>query len=232
MLLFKILQGGELYLSSPLLATIYNLLHLQIAIIYRKSLIHRTALATLATWESSFYRSFQLITLTTALIAAAFFLIGAGVGHLYSRNTGGSDGDKLRDLQQKLDQSDQHLKRYQQEVTEHFVKVSHLTTNMAQSYRQIHEHLASSAIRLAGPEVGRQLLKSAGNELLLTDENGNPLVNAEDLEPPRDYAPKAPGGVLSEDYGLNDDLAKEHPEGAANCETDEPEEDDPTLVVG
>ena len=172
-----------------------------------------------------------LITLTMILIAAAFFLIGAGIGHLYSRKSG--RGDSAAELKKQLEQSEQQLKRYQQEVTEHFLTVSQLTTNMAQSYRQIHEHLATSAIRLASPEVGRQLLKAGGSDLSLVDEEGNPLISAEDIQPPRDYAPKVPGGILSEDYGLNDnDLSKGQPSAANSDDSEEDEDDsDPTHNV-
>jgi len=172
-----------------------------------------------------------LITLTMILIAAAFLLIGAGIGHLYSRKSG--RGDSAAELKKQLEQSEQQLKRYQQEVTEHFLTVSQLTTNMAQSYRQIHEHLATSAIRLASPEVGRQLLKAGGSDLSLVDEEGNPLISAEDIQPPRDYAPKVPGGILSEDYGLNDnDLSKGQPSAANSGDSEEDEDDsDPTHNV-
>ncbi len=172
----------------------------------------------------------KLTTLTVVLIAAAFFLIGAGIGHLYSRKSTSGD-TTTRDLEKKLEQSEQQLKRYQQEVTEHFVTVSHLTTNMAQSYRQIHEHLATSAIRLASPEIGRQLLKAGGSDLSLVDEDGNPLINPEDIQPPRDYAPKVPGGILSEGYGLDDnDLSKGHPNAANSAQEDE-DDSDPTHNV-
>ncbi|MBT5388245.1 MAG: DUF1043 family protein [Porticoccaceae bacterium] len=171
-----------------------------------------------------------MTTLTVVLIAAAFFLIGAGIGHLYSRKTG-ANNPSVQELEKKLEQTEQQLKRYQQEVTEHFVTVSHLTTNIAQSYRQIHEHLATSAIRLASPEIGRQLLKAGGSDLSLVDEDGNPLISAEDIEPPRDYAPKVPGGILSEEYGLDDnDLSKGHPNAANSAEEDE-DDSDPTHNV-
>ena len=96
---------------------------------------------------------------------------------------------------------------------------------MAQSYRQIHEHLATSAIRLASPEIGRQLLKSGGSSLSLVDADGNPLVSAEDIEAPRDYAPKVPGGVLSEAYGLVDDEVVDFTE---DLDASDEEDKDPT----
>jgi len=175
--------------------------------------------------------STTLTTLTIVLISAAFFLIGAGVGHLYSRKSSAGDAS-VSELEKKLEQSEQQLKRYQQEVTEHFITVSHLTTNMAQSYRQIHEHLATSAIRLASPEIGRQLLKAGGSDLSLVDEDGNPLISAEDIQPPRDYAPKVPGGILSEEYGLDEnDLSKGHPDAANSAEKQDEDDSDPTHNV-
>jgi len=174
-----------------------------------------------------------LTTLTSILIAAAFFLIGAAVGRLFSKKV--DQGDKsVSDLEKKLEKSEQKLKRYQQEVTEHFVAVSHLTSNVAQSYKQIHEHLATSAIRLASPEVGRQLLKSGGSDLNMLDANGKPLVDIDDIEVPRDYAPSVPGGILSEGYGLSENnQAAEQPDSATNnIDADDDEEADPTQRVG
>ena len=173
-----------------------------------------------------------LVTLTVALVlVAAAFLSGAAVMHLYARKTshGGVPG---RDLEKQLKESEQKLKRYQQEVTEHFVTVSQLTTNMTQSYRQIHEHLATNAIRLASPEIGRQLLKAGGSDLSLVDADGKPLIQAGDIQPPRDYAPKVPGGILSEGYGLDDnDLSKGHPNAANSVEDEQEDDSDPTQNV-
>jgi uncharacterized membrane-anchored protein YhcB (DUF1043 family) len=102
---------------------------------------------------------------------------------------------------------------------------------MSQSYRQIHEHLATSAIRLASPEIGRQLLKSGGADINLTDEDGNPLLSTEDVQPPRDYAPKVPGGILSEDYGLADKEDGKNQLDGLNADETDSDEDDPTSKV-
>ena len=56
----------------------------------------------------------------TILIAAACLLIGAGLGHLFSVNIPGDQS--VADLQQKLEQTEQQLKRYQHEVTQHLLK--------------------------------------------------------------------------------------------------------------
>lgn len=141
----------------------------------------------------------------SSVLLVALLAFAAGVAltiHFFPAS--GDNTSENNELKKQLDKSNQQLKRYQQEMSDHFITVSHLTANVTQSYRQIHEHLASSAIRLAGPEIGRQLLKSGGGDLSLHDNDGNPLIDVEDIEAPRDYAPKVPGGVLSEEYGLTE----------------------------
>ena len=174
-----------------------------------------------------------MTTLSVILITAAF-LIGAVIGHLFSKKVDSSD-KSVRNLEQKLAASERELKRYQQEVTEHFITASHLTGNIAQSYRQIHEHLASKAMRLASPDVARQILKSGGSDFGLLDSNGNPLIDLSDVEVPRDYAPSVPGGILSEDYGLTE---AEHSKAGSKAENDtgsdmpdDEDEKDPTQSV-
>ena len=162
------------------------------------------------------------------LVALLAFAAGVVLTRHFSPTTGNNTSESI-ELQKQLDKSNQQLKRYQQEMSDHFITVSHLTANVTQSYRQIHEHLASSAIRLASPEIGRQLLKSGGGDLSLHDNDGNPLIDLEDIQAPRDYAPKVPGGVLSEEYGLteadNDDAtAPVNNEIEANEEKADPTE--------
>ena len=141
--------------------------------------------------------------LSVILLLSLAFSLGATATLLWLRKTG-KDTSDIKDLQKKLDKSEQNLKQYQQEVSQHFITISHLTASVTQSYRDINEQLVSSAMRLASPEIGRQLLKSGGSDISLLDPNGNPLLDIEDVEVPRDYAPKVPGGILSEEYGLKD----------------------------
>lgn len=176
------------------------------------------------------------MTFLSIILITAAFLIGAAAGHLFSKKVDSSD-KSVRNLEQKLAASERELKRYQQEVTEHFITASHLTGNIAQSYRQIHEHLASKAMRLASPDVARQILKSGGSDFGLLDSNGNPLIDLSDVEVPRDYAPSVPGGILSEDYGLTE---AEHSKAGIKAENDtesdmpdanDEDEKDPTQSV-
>lgn len=171
-------------------------------------------------------------SLSVALLLCLAFSVGAIVTYLWIRKSGENTVDVI-DLQKKLVKSEQHLKQYQQEVSQHFITISHLTASVTQSYRDINEQLVSSAMRLASPEIGRQLLKSGGSDLSLLDPNGNPLVDLEDVEVPRDYAPKVPGGILSEEYGLKDE--QEDPKSDRTVIDNENlaiQETDPTENVG
>ena len=171
-------------------------------------------------------------SLSVALLLCLAFSVGAIATYLWVRKSGENTVDVI-DLQKKLVKSEQHLKQYQQEVSQHFITISHLTASVTQSYRDINEQLVSSAMRLASPEIGRQLLKSGGSDLSLLDPNGNPLVDLEDVEVPRDYAPKVPGGILSEEYGLKDE--QEDPKSDRTVIDNENlaiQETDPTENVG
>ena len=171
-------------------------------------------------------------SLSVALLLCLAFSVGAIATYLWIRSSGENTVDVI-ELQKKLDKSEQHLKQYQQEVSQHFITISHLTASVTQSYRDINEQLVSSAMRLASPEIGRQLLKSGGSDLSLLDPNGNSLVDLEDVEVPRDYAPKVPGGILSEEYGLKDE--QEDPKSDRTVIDNENlaiQETDPTENVG
>ena len=171
-------------------------------------------------------------SLSVALLLCLAFSVGAIATYLWMRKSGNNTVDVI-DLQKKLVKSEQHLKQYQQEVSQHFITISHLTASVTQSYRDINEQLVSSAMRLASPEIGRQLLKSGGSDLSLLDPNGNPLFDVEDVEVPRDYAPKVPGGILSEEYGLKDE--QEDPKSDRTVIDNENlaiQETDPTENVG
>lgn len=143
---------------------------------------------------------FSLTTLVlTALVCAA---AGAIISALVIRNSNG--GQENRELESRLEQAEDNLKGYQQEVSDHFSKTAELVNTLTQDYKDVHEYLANSALKLSNAELSRAFLESA-NSQLPTEEQAT--VNADGLEPPRDWAPKAPGksGTLSEDYGMDDE---------------------------
>lgn len=115
-----------------------------------------------------------------------------------------------RDLEQRLHHAETTLQSYQRDVAEHFAQTSQLVNNLTQSYRDVHEHLANGALKLATPAISRQILDSANSGL---GGDTKSYISGQHIEPPRDWAPKTPGtkGTLSEDYGLRDDHSDSSP---------------------
>ena len=149
---------------------------------------------------------FSLSTLVfTGLIS---LLAGAGLGafllYLFRAQV------YSRELEQRLHEAEHSLKNYQRDVADHFAQTSQLVNNLTQSYRDVHEHLANSALKLATPAISRQILESANNTLVGTEKS---YLNEQNIEAPRDWAPKATGtpGPLSDEFGLHDDHHDDDP---------------------
>lgn len=147
------------------------------------------------------------------LIGILMFFIGIIAGMvLYHVVIGG----RLRDnyLEQKLVEVQQEFQAYQAKVNEHFDVSANLINRLTESYKDVHEHLATSAETLCQDEQIKNRLSDSllssnamlsnatpANELLPKRRNERPAPT----EQPKDYAPKkSPDepGALSEGYGL------------------------------
>jgi len=143
-----------------------------------------------------------VFSLSTLVFTGFFFLLsgtalGAFLLHIFRSNV------YSRELEDRLNEAESSLQTYQRDVAESFAQTASHIHDMTRCYREMHEHLASSALKLATPEISRKILDS-GNSL---GEGKGTYINAQHIEPPRDWAPKPVGakGALSEDYGLRDD---------------------------
>lgn len=136
------------------------------------------------------------------VIAAVALLIGILIGTILHR-TLSPQASKSRAVETRLQETEQKLTDYQQEVTEHFADTAKLVNNLTQSYKEVHEHLATNALKLANVDISRQLLSSSPEK----DANSGESIDGELPEPPKDWAPKVPNqeGTLREDYRLNED---------------------------
>lgn len=137
----------------------------------------------------------------TILIAtgAITLLIGLGIGLLLGRSTS-TDGQRLRETERKLDQLTQEKRAYEEEVVEHFTQTADLLNTLTDSYRNVHNHLASGAETLChedGPVAMGRLQGRA-------DDAEIPAHMAR-IQPPLDYAPKSSPeekGMLNEEFGI------------------------------
>ena len=143
-----------------------------------------------------------MYSLDTLLLAAvATLALGLGIGALVSRRLS-PDTQRQRELERNLDRLMEQQKDYQHEVQEHFADTAKLLGNLAESYRDVHNHLASGADKLAG--TGNvsllQPLPDGSLQQLTAPANDAPV------EQPLDYAPKTSPhepGILNEEFGLD-----------------------------
>lgn len=133
-------------------------------------------------------------------IATACLVVGTGIGALIaSRFT--SSAKKTQAVEQHLHKAQDELKSYQLEVTQHFAETAQLLKKMAESYRDVHNHLASGANNLSKDGSGLPLMQKLPEIDTITDASEAPLS----VRPPLDYAPKHSPydrGTLNGDYHL------------------------------
>jgi uncharacterized membrane-anchored protein YhcB (DUF1043 family) len=137
----------------------------------------------------------------TIILAIFCLLLGAAAGIvLYLRFS--PELQKSRDLEKHLFEAQDELKNYQLEVTQHFSETAQLLKQMAESYRDVHNHLARGAEMLCKDGQGRKILARLPELDSIIDADSEPTYAA----PPLDYAPKTTPydrSTLNEDYGLD-----------------------------
>lgn len=135
---------------------------------------------------------------TFIIIVVVTLLIGAGVGVAIGRAWVRPAHQKS--LERQLSTAQQSLDTYQQDVAKHFLETANKVSDLSESYRNLHDHLATGALSLANTEIGKELI-AAGDQPPASGRIGHTSVEA-----PKDWAPRKPGkeGTLSEEYDLKD----------------------------
>ncbi len=148
-------------------------------------------------------RGISVYSLTILIATGVISLLGGlGIGLFLGRSTS-TDSQRLRETERKLDQLAQDKRVYEEEVVEHFTQTAALLNSLTDSYRNVHNHLASGAEALCqehGPvALGR--LQQEGR----ADDAEIPAHLAR-IQPPLDYAPKSSPeekGMLNEEFGID-----------------------------
>ena len=130
---------------------------------------------------------------TSVLILVGVLGLALGALLAFFATRGRQNIDRAQELELRLKEANTRLEDFQQQVNEHFDQTAQLVNNLTQSYKEVHEHLATSAMRLSNQDIGRQMLEAGSGNLSDNDEHLSVL-------PPRDWAPTK--GALSEDYGI------------------------------
>ena len=132
-------------------------------------------------------------------MGAVIAIVGLWLGWLVGRRTSGT-AKKYQDVSRKLDQVMQDKKTYENEVVEHFTETAKLLNNLTDSYREVHNQLATGAATLCQGEGPISLERSEDKP----DPTEIPAHLAH-IQPPLDYAPKSSPeekGMLNEEFGL------------------------------
>jgi uncharacterized membrane-anchored protein YhcB (DUF1043 family) len=142
----------------------------------------------------------RLIVYSTAEvwgIALLAIAVGAAIGYLLQRQLHAAPR-RNREVEQQLHALQDQHKNYRYDVNAHFNRTAELLGQLAESYREVHNHLARGALDLCDPGAVK-LLKLLPEQTPVLEEQ-----RATVIEPPRDYALKSPydKSVLDEDFGL------------------------------
>lgn len=133
-------------------------------------------------------------------VGAALFFLGLGMGLLLGRRSSPA-AQRQRDAELKLEQVLQDKKAYEDDVVEHFTDTAKLLNSLTESYRDVHNHLATGASTLCqgkGP-VSLDRLRSGRDDSEIPGDLA-------DIRAPLDYAPKTSPeekGMLNEEFGID-----------------------------
>jgi len=131
-------------------------------------------------------------------------LIGFSLGLIFSRLIPAGEEEK-KELEQTLKEKEEELAKYKEEVSTHFSKTADLVNNLTDSYKSVHQHLASGVQTLCSENTGEKLVYNPSHKLEAKAENpdiiettaanheaDNTSVVSDDFEPPHDYSAMTP----------------------------------------
>lgn len=121
---------------------------------------------------------FAVLSLIVGLILGAF---------LFQRFS--HQGLRSQDLEKRLQKAEQQFKSYQDDVTQHFEETSRRVNNLTKSYKDVHEYLASSAMKLTNPQMSRAITQAARRNFpSFTEEDEIEAIDAESPLANDDYS--------------------------------------------
>ena len=115
-------------------------------------------------------------------VAVGAAVLGVIIGYLASKKMGASLKDQAL-LQQQIEELQNQQQNYRSEVSDHFAETAQLFNQLTNSYRNVHNHLAEGAQKLAG-ESDTNTLAALSDESrsALTAENDITLHNNDTIE--------------------------------------------------
>lgn len=146
---------------------------------------------------------------TLILIAVVTLIIGIAIG-FFAQKHYGSPSAKQRDMEQQLAAAEQRLTEYQSEVTETFAETARRVNKLTASYKDVHDHLANSAMKLTSATVSQQFLTADRVTSPATEEDDTGLDGNQDR-----HAHKS-----GSEYGPEQESDEYEPEHDSDIETE------------
>lgn len=173
------------------------------------------------------------------IISILTLVTGGVIGYFAGRF--GTSATKQRDLNLQLEDSQRQLDAYKQQVNQHFERTAELVNDMTESYKAVHQHLATGSEALCdadtskleaapikpgiadqtekapapAPEQPAPATEQSAAVNADADAKEAPAAETENIPaPPLDYAPKTPDqeGTLSENFGVKKEAEEPQPE--------------------
>lgn len=149
----------------------------------------------------------------TILFLVSGLIAGVIIGYLIKKTDNGYK-QKNEELQQALENTRSELDEYKQQVAGHFLKTADLVNNMTDSYRAVHEHLATGATTLCSEQLGVEKLDIKQTHLLEKTKTENTLegstVEATDSGTTIETSPETPDKTpLNLDVNTEEKVASE-----------------------
>lgn len=132
------------------------------------------------------------------IIAVTALAVGAALGYFVYQYLHPVPR-RNRELEQQLHALQEQSKHHRYDVNAHFNRTTELLGQLANSYREVHNHLARGSVELCDPGSVK-ILRPLPEQDAVLEEQAPSFI-----EPPRDYALKSSPyekGVLDEDFGL------------------------------
>ena len=115
-------------------------------------------------------------------VAVGAAVVGVIIGYLASKKMGASLKAQAL-LQQQIEELQKQQQNYRSEVSDHFVETAQLFNQLTNSYRDVHNHLAEGAQKLAGESATNTLAAlSDASRSILTAENDITPHNNDTIE--------------------------------------------------
>lgn len=165
-----------------------------------------------------------MTTATTIQLLAGLglFLLGLLMGSLLARG-GKKEAEKSKRLAEKLSETEDAYRRYQADVSSHFLDTARKVQNLNNSYREVHEQLAKSANTLCSEEEAKDFIaisldrSSKANSKTISDfehsEFEGPDFENKELEPQEN-------GALAQLPAEQEDVAETSSEQTASLENE------------